>query len=247
MESHRIEQGPPQTSYWFSMTGPWTWTPSARKQPFFGNSHSRALPLSDGYHILFTDDDTRLLCLGADLPPGSAQRLSRKFIFEPPPQLWIDEEPPVPNMYAAGFDLENGARIAAAYGDSIVIYSVPIDALKYSTAEQEETLQALSEPFEELETVDILTHPASKATAILEAMPDRKRSAGMEQLNMAWTHWLPAAGDHMPESPEEIWPLRIPGTYIGSTTSPVALSVQAGSAIAVWTWDKNGAVDMWHG
>ncbi|KAL9080109.1 MAG: hypothetical protein Q9157_001069 [Trypethelium eluteriae] len=46
--------------------------------------HYRAISLSDGYHILFTDPPTGLLCLGCDAPFERPMKLTRKMILEPP-------------------------------------------------------------------------------------------------------------------------------------------------------------------
>ncbi|KAH6608461.1 f-box domain-containing [Trichoderma cornu-damae] len=73
--------------------------------------HFRAVPLSDGYHILFTDPRTGTLCLGTDAPVGSLTRLLRKIWFRPPPQA----DPPVPLLYAAGADTRHGVRVVATF------------------------------------------------------------------------------------------------------------------------------------
>lgn len=73
--------------------------------------HFRAVPLSDGYHILFTDPRTGNLCLGSDAPVGSLTRLLRKVWFRPPPQAYS----PVPLLYAAGADLRHGVRVVATF------------------------------------------------------------------------------------------------------------------------------------
>ncbi|PTB66821.1 hypothetical protein BBK36DRAFT_1117355 [Trichoderma citrinoviride] len=96
--------------------------------------HFRAVPLSDGYHILFTDPRTGSLCLGTDAPVGSLTRLLRKLWFRPPPQA----HSPVPLLYTAGADTRHGVRVVATFaagrrgdGDSnqqlIVFYTVPPD------------------------------------------------------------------------------------------------------------------------
>ena len=46
--------------------------------------HYRAVPLSDGHHILFTDPSTGLLCLGCDAPFARPIKLTRKIVLEPP-------------------------------------------------------------------------------------------------------------------------------------------------------------------
>ncbi|KAM0263546.1 hypothetical protein ACHAQJ_001165 [Trichoderma viride] len=73
--------------------------------------HFRAVPLSDGYHILFTDPRTGNLCLGTDAPVGSLTRLLRKVWFQPPPQA----SSPVPLLYTAGADTRHGVRIVATF------------------------------------------------------------------------------------------------------------------------------------
>ncbi|KAH0491054.1 hypothetical protein TgHK011_002500 [Trichoderma gracile] len=96
--------------------------------------HFRAVPLSDGYHILFTDPRTGSLCLGTDAPVGSLTRLLRKLWFRPPPQA----HSPVPLLYTAGADTRHGVRVVATFaaarrgdGESgqqlIVLYTVPPD------------------------------------------------------------------------------------------------------------------------
>lgn len=73
--------------------------------------HFRAVPLSDGYHILFTDPRTGNLCLGSDAPVGSLTRLLRKVWFRPPSQAYS----PVPLLYAAGADIRHGVRVVATF------------------------------------------------------------------------------------------------------------------------------------
>ncbi|KAL7783885.1 hypothetical protein V8C37DRAFT_414468 [Trichoderma ceciliae] len=73
--------------------------------------HFRAVPLSDGYHILFTDPRTGNLCLGTDAPVGSLTRLLRKVWFCPPSQAYS----PVPLLYTAGADTRHGVRVVATF------------------------------------------------------------------------------------------------------------------------------------
>ncbi|UKZ66318.1 uncharacterized protein TrAtP1_007493 [Trichoderma atroviride] len=73
--------------------------------------HFRAVPLSDGHHILFTDPRTGNLCLGSDAPVGSLTRLLRKIWFRPPPQAYS----PVPLLYAVGADIRHGVRVVATF------------------------------------------------------------------------------------------------------------------------------------
>jgi hypothetical protein len=91
--------------------------------------HYHGVPLSDGFHILFIDPESGMLCLGNDTPVGHPYRLYRKIKFLP-----VDEGL-IPRIFAAGTDLTNGARIVAAYGDQLVLFSVPPDILNLSKKE----------------------------------------------------------------------------------------------------------------
>ena len=128
-----------QDQFWFSLATSWHLPVTRTSQAHFGGSdEAYAIPLSDGHHVLFTDSESGLLCMGVERSTGNAQRLARKFVFERPSVMQQIPESH-PTVYAVARDLNYGARIVAAYGDKIFLYSVPVDALKYSTAEQEQT------------------------------------------------------------------------------------------------------------
>ncbi|KAK1811427.1 hypothetical protein LTR12_014179 [Friedmanniomyces endolithicus] len=225
----------PWPGTWFTLAGRFR---SAASNGIAG--HCRAVPLSDGHHMMFMDEETGRVCVGADQPVGSAEMLSRKSVLEPPSTSCSPC-----TMYAATSYLDSGARIAVAYGNDIVLYSVPIDALRYSTAQQEETLQPLDLPFADLEKAKTLRHPTSNAAATREAILGTEDATRLDKLNMLWAHWLPASGDHMPEREEEIWPLAIPGIRVGSLESPAALAIQVDSAVTVWAFGHDGLEVAW--
>lgn len=54
----------------------------------------------------------------------------RKVIFMPP------AENAVPTLYAAAADLSQGARVVVAFGDIVMLYSVPSDLIVLSQSEQ---------------------------------------------------------------------------------------------------------------
>ena len=56
----------------------------SRKPPRPNFDHYRAVPLSDGHHVLFTDPSTGVLCLGCDAPFERPVKLTRKIVLEPP-------------------------------------------------------------------------------------------------------------------------------------------------------------------
>ena len=102
--------------------------------------HYRAIPLSDGTHVLFLDPETQYLCLGSDAPLGGPTKLLRKVTFLPPElsqSEFVDHHGGSDFSvgssgkllsYTAGQDLRWGIRVVAAYGDgSIMLYSVPPD------------------------------------------------------------------------------------------------------------------------
>jgi hypothetical protein len=106
-----------------------TMSPSTTIRPGYIDHH-RAVPLSDGFHILFSDPDSSMLCLGSDAPVGHSCRLLRKIMFIPP------EEGLRPRLYTAGSDLDNGPRIISAFGDQLVLYSIASDIFNSSKKEQ---------------------------------------------------------------------------------------------------------------
>lgn len=95
--------------------------------------HFHAVPLSDGHHhILFIDPATERLVLGCDVPFGGPTNLSRKIVLCP----LQNSDRQLPRLYSAATDMSHGARIVVAYGDAIVLYSVPPDVLALSRREQ---------------------------------------------------------------------------------------------------------------
>ena len=93
--------------------------------------HYQAVPISDGYHMLYTDPTNGLLCLGSDAPLGGPTKLVRKAVFVPPTvgdNGWAG----LMSCYSAGQDLQWGVRIVAAYRDGrLVLYNVPADIFSH--------------------------------------------------------------------------------------------------------------------
>lgn len=93
--------------------------------------HYRAIPLSDGIHILFTDPTSGLLCLGSDAPLGGPTKLIKKFVFLPPGYISTTTKL-LPICYAAAKELQWGLRIAAVYADgSLVLFNIPSDCFDH--------------------------------------------------------------------------------------------------------------------
>ncbi|RMZ80756.1 hypothetical protein DV738_g2646, partial [Chaetothyriales sp. CBS 135597] len=89
--------------------------------------HYRAIPLSDGFHLLYTDPTTKLLYIGSDAPLGGPTNLIRKVAFVPP-ATHSDEDGQYMFCYAVGHALNWGVTIVAAHLDGrLVLYHLPSD------------------------------------------------------------------------------------------------------------------------
>jgi len=181
--------------------------------------------------------------MGSDQPAGSALRLSRKFIFSPPPSKMTGAAPPPTTAaYAAASDLSSGVRVVAVYGEDIVSFSVPADAYAYSRAEQEETLV---EPFDaKADAVALLRHPLSNRRAIVENNTAQSRTVEeFEQLNMVWSRWSQTSGE------SGVWPMRIAGRRVGGMTGVTALAIQVEGSrtpcVQIWAFGKSGEAKTW--
>jgi len=115
-------------------------TPSTHPTSSVSHGFHNALPLSDGAHILITDPATHLLCLGTTyirlfylVPPECLNRPEYTSQDGLPCNSW-GVKPPAPTHYRAANDLSSGPKIVAAYGDTLVLYSVPPDAFNCSPA-----------------------------------------------------------------------------------------------------------------
>lgn len=111
--------------------------------------HYRAVPISDGWNILFTDSVEGNLCLGTDAPPGvGATKLIRRFILKGPTEFGNTV---VPTVYAAGGELRWGVRVVAGYGEAIWLFVVPPDIFfdhqdKTAERQDQQDANALEEP-----------------------------------------------------------------------------------------------------
>ena len=111
--------------------------------------HYRAVPISDGWNVLFTDIVEGNLCLGTDAPPGvGATKLIRRFILKGPTEFG---ETVVPTVYAAGGELRWGVRVVAGYGEAIWLFVVPPDIFfghqdKAAERQDKQDANAIEEP-----------------------------------------------------------------------------------------------------
>lgn len=194
------------------------------------SDHYRAVPLSDGYHILFTDPATGLLCLGSDAPVGGPTKLLRKIWFQGP------EEISTPTAYASGSHITSGIRVIAAYGigdqHSIWMFSVPSDVFSVSQCEP-----------------SVLSVAGTNI-----AQPNTSRINRHEQNTdwMAWSsdknlhEWVNHTQDPVPGVlPRGIWPVKIKGQFIGTCTGIADLTIHSGAQMSIWAFGKDGLATVW--
>ena len=88
--------------------------------------HYQAVPISDGWNILFTDPEDGDLCLGDDAPPDiGATRLVRRYILVGPKDA--EGKAIVPRTYKSGGELRWGTRVVVGYGERLWLFVVPPD------------------------------------------------------------------------------------------------------------------------
>lgn len=194
------------------------------------SDHYRAVPLSDGYHLLFTDPASGVLCLGNDAPLGGPTKLLRKLWFSGP----AGEGSPI--VYAAGSDLRWGVRVVAAYGmgseQSIWLFSVPADVF-----------------------TEGMNREAS-ATASRNASAGQ----GNHQRNPTIADWVPwwgasGQGIGLKEWPSlgygdggMMWPVMVRGQEIGHCSELADLAVHSGPeiGITIWAFGRQGVAFTWN-
>ena len=187
------------------------------------SDHYRAVPLSDGYHILFTDPATNLLCLGSDAPVGGPTKLLRKIWFHNP------EGRGKPIIYAGGSDLTWGVRVVAAFGSgeeqSIWLFSVPADVFICN-----QDMHISSTSFFLSDRMRVSTN-----TKWMDWWPDD----GLYE-------WSSRLHDPLPGLyPRRVWPLQIRGQEIGTCRGVVDLAVDSGPLMTIWAFSKTGVAKVW--
>ncbi|RCI15751.1 hypothetical protein L249_2829 [Ophiocordyceps polyrhachis-furcata BCC 54312] len=190
------------------------------RQRFLSTDHYRAVPLSDGYHILFTDPRTGHLCLGTDAPVGSLTRLLRKVWFRPP----LGAISPAPVLYAAGADLRHGVRVVAAYAAStaaeqpddqmVVFYSLPPDV------------------FHDMSTTAPATADQTRASS------GRPRSA----LSTWQPHFQPM--NLFGESRSD-YPIDIIGQPVATCRRLTQLALKSSPDMVIWAFSADGWAKTW--
>jgi hypothetical protein len=190
------------------------------------SDHYRAVPLSDGYHILFTDPSTGFLCLGSDAPIGGPTKLLRKIWFVGP------QGQGSPVSYTGGSDLRWGARVVAAYRhgteQSIWLFSVPPDVFTESQAEQ----GGINFPFAGISSgIENGSRDWVKWWCNIDSTNSPEPVYGASHA-MTIRHGRP-------------WPLQVRGQEIGRCHGVVDLAIDAGPEMTIWAFGKEGLAKTW--
>lgn len=191
--------------------------------------HYRAVPINDGYHIIFVEPRTGLLCIGSDAPIGGPTSLTRAFVCVPPfgkdsPES--TKEPRSPTAFTVGSDLRWGLRVVAAYQDRIVLYSIPLDVFNVIRKERERQGEG------------VMGDSDLARDWLVDAERFRKRRESLVQnQNGDWEFLLSVS--YRPTA--MMWPFKIYGKEIGRLENLVELAMQSGNGSArVWAFSASG-------
>jgi len=190
--------------------------------------HYAAFPLSDGTHILFTEPATGHIFLGSDAPAGGPTKLLRKVWLEPPPSIQCTSAQP-PILYTAGVDLTWGVRIVAAYGEDIVLFTVPPDMLN----DIKRISGAANAPAHD----DGDEYQLGAWADWIEPRPvnpERTSSSAATQAASSSVRSIPIQ-----------WPIVVRGARLGRIAHLVDLAVQSGPSLVVWALSSIGTATTW--
>ncbi|KAK5236281.1 hypothetical protein LTR47_003007 [Exophiala xenobiotica] len=189
--------------------------------------HFRAVPVSDGSHMLFTDPANGMLCLGSDAPLGGPTKLVRKIVFTPPPHP--DGRYCSSLRYTAGKPSDWGLRVVAAYNDGqIVLYNVPSDIFR-----RIQDIHSSTDVWDENAGV------VGQSDLLMDAFMSSHTDQSTEPRNGT------AAAPSPRFSPER--PLHIDGVVIACAENDFVddLSVQTeGGGCSVWIFYRSGRAEL---
>lgn len=193
--------------------------------------HYRAVPLADGIHMLYTDPETGLLCLGSDAPLGSPTKLLRKVVFVPPEDSSVLQitSSAWPLHYTAGSDLQRGVRIVASYNNHIVLYSLPADIF--------EEIRKVILPFAGADNLIFTGSHLGNSDLIMDTYIHGQEKA----------HESPSNSENLLSS--VAWgtrSIRVQGVSIGYMEGAEAFSVQCShGGVRVWAFASTGKAYVW--
>ncbi|KAJ5643991.1 uncharacterized protein N7484_006498 [Penicillium longicatenatum] len=187
--------------------------------------HYRAMPINDGYHIIFIEPRTGLLCIGSDAPIGGPTSLTRAFVCVPPNHRKMTSQSAtrVPTAFAVASDLRWGLRVIAAYQDRIILYSIPLDVLNIVRRERER------------QSDGVMGDDPARDRGDSEEF--RRRENLIQNNNGDWEFLLSTR--YKPAS--MIWPFKVYGKEIGHMDNIVELALQSSNGGArIWAFGSSG-------
>lgn len=213
--------------------------PSSRRSPSLKPSlslvrathchHYRAVPINDGFHMIFVEPRTGLLCIGSDTPIGGPASLTRAFVFVPPfdnNSLNTTKEARTPTAFVVGSDLSWGLRIVAAYHDRVILYSIPLDAFNVIRNERERQRNG------------VMGDSNLARDWFLNYEHSRKQQETLLQNQNGDWDFLPSV--HY-RATAMMWPFKIYGKEICRVDNLVDLALQTSHGAArIWTFDASG-------
>lgn len=193
--------------------------------------HYHAVPLADGAHMLFTDPETGLLCLGSDAPLGNPTKLLRKVVFVPPNDALLTQDisSTWPTQYIASSDLQRGLRIVASYNDHLVLYNLPADIF--------EEIRKVVLPFAGADNLIFTGGPLGNSDLLMDAyIPTRRAS----------TESTPSSEDLLSGVAWGTRSLRLQGVTVGYLKGVETFSVECKhGGVRVWAFSRQGMGRIW--
>ena len=178
-----------------------------------------SVPLSNGYHIIFTDPIDQRLSLGIDAPGFGLNRMAKKIIFDGPKGI-------LPSLYTAGKDLSWGVRVVASYGDDIWLFTVPEDIFTCEGSGEGEPWSEQYVPSQRLAQVRSM-RAAKALLAEIPAMPS-------------------VSEDDTSEDQASIWPISLPGIPIATIPGLTEIAIDSRPAsFTIWAFASDGTAQAW--
>lgn len=195
--------------------------------------HYRAVPVNDGVHVLFVEPRSGFLCVGSDAPIDGPTSLTRALVCVPPfgndgPDGHKDT--PLPTAFTSGSDLNWGLRVVAAYGDRLVLYSVPLDVFNVLKKERERQGDGV-----------MADSDLARDFFVNQQRGHKRRGSLAQNQNGDWDFLLSVS--YRPTA--MMWPFKIYGKEIGRVQNVVELSLQSSHGGArIWAFGASGETNI---
>ncbi|KAL4929199.1 F-box protein [Aspergillus undulatus] len=194
--------------------------------------HYTAVPVNDGVHVLFVEPRSGFLCVGSDAPIDGPTSLTRALVCVPPFENNTPDAPkaPLPTAFASGSDLNWGLRVVSAYGDRLVLYSVPLDVFNVLKKERERQGDGV-----------MADSDLARDFFLNQQRGHKRRGSLAQNQNGDWEFLLSIS--YRPTA--MMWPFKIYGKEIGRVQNVVELSLQSSHGGArIWAFSASGETNI---